>query len=104
MKPKKTLEDEINAFLQIWNNDDLLSLIKELSEIFELYDVSDDDDWIKLNSNEDHATVRIVRTVYLISRIAELFSGKLCITKIQVPRLYERLEQSVIEAAQKMEG
>lgn len=90
---KRTPEEEINAFLEIWGIDDLLKLIEELSLIFETYHIEDSDIPIfDGKTKEEIANIRIIRTVYLISRIAELYSGKLCITKIKVPRLYENLE------------
>lgn len=94
MKPKKTMEDEINEFLQIWSVDDFMKFIEEIADVFSVYYMQDNEfDTFKGKAEEEIANLRVIKTVYLISRIAELYAGKLCITKMKLPRLYERMEQ-----------
>jgi hypothetical protein len=90
---KRTPEEEINAFLEIWGTDDLLNLLEEISLVFETFYMENTDSPIlEGKTDEEIANIRIVRSVYLISKIAELYGGKFCMTKMKVPRLYEKLE------------
>lgn len=101
MRKKSTLEDDINKFLEIWGVDDMLDFIRELGSVYELYDVNEDDDWVTNKvGKENESNVRIVRTVYIISRMAEMFSGKLCVTKMNLPLLHKRLEEAALKEAE----
>ncbi len=94
MKPK-TIESEINEFLDLWDCAALVSFLKDIIPLFELYDVEDEDDWVKNAVGEgDTRNVRLIRTVYLVSRIAEFHAGKLCTIKAKHPQLWKRLEKT----------
>lgn len=43
---KRTLEDEINAFLEIWDADQLNSFLRDIVPLFELYNVEDESNWV----------------------------------------------------------
>lgn len=93
---KENIQDEINEFLQIWTHKELVSLLKDLLPLWELYDVDENDDWLKdLVGEENEQNVRIIRTVYLISIIAERHSGSLSLIKLRHKNLFQRLEQHV---------
>lgn len=91
---KKTLEQEINSFLERWDCGQMIAFLRDIIPLFELYDVDDEDDWVKDAVGESNErNVRLIRTVYLVSRIAEFHAGKLCSMKIDFKDLYKRMEK-----------
>lgn len=94
MKNKLTLEQEINEFLDIWGADQMCAFLRDIIPLFELYDVEEQEDWLKDAVGEDNErNVRLIRTVYLMSRIAEAHTGKLADLKIRFKDLYRRMEK-----------
>lgn len=95
MKKNRTLEQEINEFLDDWDCNQLTSFLRDIIPLFELYDVEDDDDWVKdAVGEENERNVRLIRTVYLISKIAENHAGKLSTVKVKFKSLFERMERN----------
>jgi hypothetical protein len=47
MSKKRTLEEEINAFLESWDCKQQIAFLRDIIPLFELYDVEDEDDWVK---------------------------------------------------------
>lgn len=93
-KQKKTLEQLINEFLEEWDCKHMIAFLRDIIPLFELYDVEDEDDWVKdAVGEEDERNVRLVRTVYLMSKIAEFHAGKLCSLKIGFKDLWQRMEK-----------
>ena len=96
MRKKRTLEEEINDFLDKWDCKQQIAFLRDIIPLFELYDVEDEDEWVEKNvggDEENVRTVRLIRTVYLVSRIAEFHAGKLCTLKIDFKDLYQRMEK-----------
>ena len=93
MTKKKDLEQEINEFLQKWDADQLCNFLRDIIPLFELYDVEDENDWVKKEVGEDERNVRLIRTVYLVSRIAEFHAGRLATIKFEFRDLYKRMEK-----------
>lgn len=94
MKKKKTLEDEINEFLEYWNADQMCAFLRDIIPLFELYDVEDEDDWVAdAVGKENERNIRLIRTVYLVSRIAEFHAGKLAAVKINFKEIYRKMEK-----------
>lgn len=90
---KKTLEEEINEFLDVWDCKQMVAFFKDIIPILELYDVDDEDDWVKDHVGEDNVrNIRLIRTAYLVSRLAENHSGKLAATKINFRNFWKRME------------
>jgi hypothetical protein len=91
---KKPIEEEIMSVIEEWGTDSMMNFIIELDDFFSIYDVDEDDDWIKKAVGDSNFhEVRIIRTVYLLSRLAENYSGKLCLIKLRHPNLWNRLEE-----------
>lgn len=91
---KKTLEQQINEFLEIWDADQMCAFLRDITPLFDLYDVEENDDWVKDAVGEDNErTVRLIRTVYLVSRIAEFHSSFLCNIKMNFRDIYKRMEK-----------
>jgi len=94
MKKKKTLEEEINEFLEFWDCEKMCSFLRDIEPLFELYNVTEEDDWVAdAVGKEDERNVRLIRTVYLVSRIAELHTGKLSLVRMNFKDLYRKLEK-----------
>lgn len=96
--PKRPIEEEIEAFLDVWNCNQIISLFEDIRPLVELYDVDEKDDWVKNQVGDEYCkNVRLVRTVYLLSIIAENHSGKMAEVRIHHKDLYKRLEKFVGE-------
>lgn len=94
MRQKRTLEDDINAFLEKWGANEMCSFLRDIIPLFELYDVEDEDDWVKeAVGEENERNVRLIRTVYLVSRIAEFHAGTLCSIKMNFKDLWKKMEK-----------
>lgn len=71
----------------------MCDFLRDIIPLFDLYDVEDDSDWVKdAVGEEDLQNVRLIRTVYLVSRIAEFHAGVLASLKINFKDLYKRME------------
>jgi hypothetical protein len=93
-KEKKTIEQQINEFVQLWAAEDLMKLFEEFEPLHYLYDVTEEDDWVeRAVGKEDRLNVRVVRTVYLLSRLSEIFAGKFMMTNANFPKLWRKLEE-----------
>lgn len=97
---KKTIEDEINGFLEIWDFEQLCSFLEDVIHLVHLYDVDEKTDWVREAVGELNETnVRLIRTVYLISRLAERHAGKLCSASVRYKNLWRKLEKIDGDAA-----
>jgi len=99
MTKKKSLEQEINEFLECWDCSQMTAFLRDIVPIYELYDVEEGCDWVAEEVGDDDArNIRLIRTVYLISKIAEFHAGKLCSLKIRFRDIYRRMEkESIVE-------
>ena len=93
MARKKTLEQEINEFLEKWGCDHMMAFLKDIIPLIDLYNVDEDDDWVRDCVGEENLqNVRLIRTVYLISKIAENHCAMLASVKINFKNMWKRLE------------
>lgn len=102
----KTIEDEINAFLDVWDCKQICQFLRDIIPLLVLFDVDDEDDWIEKETGGDEEevrTLRLIRTVYLISKIAEGHTGKLAEVKIKFKYLYRKMEKLNIGQENEME-
>lgn len=94
MRRRRSLEEEINVFLEEWDSEQMVSFLRETIALFELFDIEDEDDWVKeVVGEENSREVRMIRAVYLISRIAEFHSAKLCKLNIHFKGLWRKMEK-----------
>ena len=92
MPKYKSIEDELNAFLDLWDRDQMMSFYNDTKDLIELYE--DEHDLLKKEMGEENErSVRMIRTIYLVSRIAEYHSGRLCSLKVNFKDLWKRLEK-----------
>jgi len=96
MSRKTTLEEEINLFLEKWDYEQNVSFFDDIIPLLELYNVDEDNDWVKdVVGDEDVRTVRLIRTVYLVSKLAQKHSGMLSVINIRFKDLWKRMENHV---------
>lgn len=96
MRKKKDLNDLINEFLEVWDCRAMTTFLRDIIPLFELYDVEDEDDWVEKKVGgdaENVRTIRLIRTVYLMSRIAEFHAGKLCNLNFNFKSLWQKMEK-----------
>lgn len=90
---KQTLEEDINRFIEFWGCKELASFMKDVFPLLELYDVDENDDWVKDVVGESNLrNVRLIRTVYLMSKFAEFHAGKLCLINMNFKNLWRKME------------
>lgn len=97
MKKKKTLDEEMSEFLDLWNLENISRLLRDILPIYELYDVTKEDDWVEslVGGDDDNVrTIRLIRTVYLISRLAEFHAGKLVSTNVNFKKMWKKIEKA----------
>jgi hypothetical protein len=95
---KKELPQEIEEFITDFDFDKLSSFLMDVIPLVELYAVEEDNDWVlKEVGPEDTDNVRIVRTVYLISKMSERHSGILAKIRAKYARLWEKIEKNAVE-------
>lgn len=95
MKKTQTLEEEINEFIEYWDQDKIISLLRDTIPFFELFDISDEEDWVSdAVGEENQATIRWIRTVYLVSKMAEIQAGRLLYVNTKFKRLWRRMENA----------
>lgn len=90
----KGLEKDINGFLEYFDIPKLMDLIQDIMPLCELYSFNETEDWVKELKPDDHWDLRILRTVYLISRIADKHAGRLASLRVMYPKLYDRMEKA----------
>lgn len=95
MAKKKSLEDEITSFVEVLDFDKLTVFLKDVMPLFELFNVDDDNDWVANEVGaENERNVRLIRVVYLLSRIADFHAGRLCAINVHHKGLWKKLEES----------
>lgn len=95
MKKKKSVQEEINEFLQVWDFDQMADFLRNVIPLIELYDVEPNNDWVKdavQGDEENIETIRIIRTVYLVSKIAKDHAAKLAFINIHFKDLRKKME------------
>lgn len=84
----KTIDDRISDFLRDFDIDDMsffLELMGEIWGTFENYTSDEPDD--------NHVKMKLIRSVYLISRLADEYGTKLFSIKCNHKGLWKRLEE-----------
>ncbi len=93
MKSKFSLEEEINRFLESWGIEEMTNFMNEILPLVDLYHIHDDD-WVsEIVGEENTLNIRILRTVYLTSKISELFAGRFCTLNINHKNLWKKMEK-----------
>jgi hypothetical protein len=99
MRQKRTIEEEINEFLEVWGEKQTTGFFEDILPLLELYNIEEGDDWVMDEvggDKENVRTIRITRTVYLISRIAAFHAAKLCSVNCNFKDLWKRMERHAV--------
>jgi len=92
---KKDIETEINEFLNYFDCEKCTNFLRDIIPLFELYDVDEEDDWVRKKvGDEDMLNVRLIRTVYLMSIIAENHGPVLVGIRSKFRNMWQRMEKS----------
>lgn len=87
------LEKNIQKFFEVWDFEQMNDLARFFIEFLEVFELDKDLDWEKeVLQNEDKRNVKIIRCVYIILKLADLYSGKLLCTKAEFKNLWKKLE------------
>ncbi len=98
MGKRRTLEEDINSFWNKWGGIELIQFLKDIIPLFQLYDVEDENDWVEAEvGKENELEVRLLRTIYLVSKIADKHAGRLCRLTTCFKGLWIRMEEKVKE-------
>ena len=98
MKKNKSIEEEINEFIDFWDLKKMNSFMEAIIDILQLYDVDEEDDWVQRRIGGDASetqNVRMIRTVYLMSKFAEFNAGRLCMINACFKNLWKKMEKEV---------
>ena len=96
MARPKTIEEHINLAINTWGFKDLSSFMDDIIPLVQLFDFDKNNDWLlKDLIPEDRNNVRLIRSMYIISKIAENHAGNLVKFKATLPKLYLKLEEAV---------
>ncbi len=90
---QKTLEQEINDFLDEFGFAQQNLLLQDLYDLFHIYDIDEQGNLKGVVEADDERNVRLIRIVYLLSRIAEFHAAKLVTCKIKFKDLWRRMEK-----------
>lgn len=94
MKKKLSLDEQLNEIMQLFDFESMCDLMKCLAELFKIYNVDDEDDWIeKLVGKDNLQNVVRVRTVYILSKIADTHASKFSTCKIRFGGVWKQLEK-----------
>ena len=103
---KKTIEQEINEFLEWWDYEHIGEFFRYIEPLLELYNVTEKEDWVATAVGEEDArNVRLIRTVYIVSKMCEAFGGRFVSINTRFKHLYKRLEkENVVIEEKEMAG
>lgn len=94
----KDIKHELACFLDDWTPEHLISYMKLTVELFRLYDFEDENDWVLEEVGADNVdNVRLMRTFYIISKIAYFHAGALSKIKFKYKDLWSRMEDFASE-------
>ncbi len=90
MRKKKTVNDEINEFLEYWGSEGVVMFMEDVVPLLNMY--SQDTDYLSEEQCDNERNVRLVRTVYLLSIIAENHATKINYVNSKFMGLSKRIE------------
>lgn len=89
----KNIEYDIERFLEVWSGDKQIAFLRDVIPLFELFDIEDESDWVEeAVGKENERNVRLIRTVFIMSKLADLHSGTLATLRCRFPGLWKKME------------
>lgn len=102
MSKQKDLNQEMAEFLLAWDGHKMTQFLRDAYEIFELYNIRPGKDWVAdLVGEFDKDDVRVVRTIYLMSKLAQNFGAELLKLHCQFKGLPVRMEKAAADFKEK---
>lgn len=93
MKKKKTLEEDIADFLSYWDHKKQVEFVLDVIAVSELFD-DEHGNWIReAVGDEDEKNVRMLRFVFLMSRMAEVHGSRIATINARFKGLWKRMQQ-----------
>lgn len=90
---KKNLDELIDEFLDVWDRQQMVDFFRDVIPIIELYDVDEENDWLKDAVGEkDLKNVRLLRTVYLLSKLCDFHVAKMLTITLKFKGLWRKME------------
>lgn len=90
----ESISKEINKFINLWDCNQMIAFFKQIYPLIELFEVTGKNDWVRDEVGEENAqNVRVLKMVYILSKIADMHAGRLCRIKIEHKNLWKRLEE-----------
>lgn len=71
MGEKNSLSNQVNGILSLFGPDKLMQFLSDAWELYDLYGRDEDGDWVYDEVGDDVDHVRLARTAYLLSRLAD---------------------------------
>lgn len=88
------IERDISNFLHEWGYDKMGDFLGDVMEVYQLYNVTKESDWVlDIVGADDVANVRLVRMVYLMSKIAQIYGSGLYKLNCQFKTLPAKMEK-----------
>lgn len=100
-KKPTTVNDKARGILQIFGPEKLMEFISDVWELFQLYDVDENDDWLEAAVGDDNVReVRLARTAIILSNIAERHAKSFD----KIARRFPHLAKDAEKVAKQMEA
>lgn len=93
---KRNISREIVDFFHLWGVKDMTSFLEDVMPIFEMFQ-EEEGAIVAPEEEEDVTNIKLVRYVYLLSYIAETYSGKFARIRSEHKDLWRRLEKMAQE-------
>jgi hypothetical protein len=73
MRMNRTIEEEINDFLNTYGPATFKVFLEDVEPLYDLYNSVEDEDWMEACDDVGEVNdIRLIRSVYLMSKIADL--------------------------------
>ncbi len=93
-KDESPINSQVHGILKIFGPERLISFINDMWELFELYDVDEDNDFVSNEVGEENCReVRLARTAYLLSLVASNHSKALEKIQKKFPDFWKQAEK-----------
>lgn len=102
---KVSVNDKVIGILELFGPDRLMEFLTVVQELFALYDVDEAEDWVASKVGEENAReVRLARTAYLLSIIADMHGKYFQKIQRRFPNFYKDAEKIERQVALAREG
>jgi len=92
MRLNRTVEEEINDFLNVYGPATFKLFLKDVEPLYDLYNSVEDEEWIEeCEGVDDVNDIRLIRSVYLMSKVADLHALDLSKMKSSFRGLWLRM-------------